>query len=97
MNRNEPRDAKEVGGQPLENGEAENQREQEQTTCAGPTGVEAGGADEKLSGATWEAPLGDGGITRPPETITRAGLSRGVGEAHSSVEPVNHRGAKGPY
>ena len=66
---------------------------------AGPSGVVGDSAQGQISRGTWEARQ-SGDLQRPDgprESITEGRLWPGVGEAHSSEEAGNDRGAKGPY
>jgi hypothetical protein len=63
----------------------------------GLSGVVGGGARGQISQGTWETRLSGGRATNGVrEDITASGLGSGVGQAHSSEEAGNERGAKGP-
>lgn len=70
-----------------------------------PSGVKGDSARVEISRGTWETRGRAGGIEFPEprgtsnegwESITAGSATEGVGQAHSSEEASNDRGAKGP-
>ena len=63
----------------------------------GLSGVKGDGAQKQIGRGTWETPRAAGGNSGNDEAkdITLRAARKGVGQAHSSEEAGNDRGAKG--
>ena len=70
---------------------------QRERALVGLSGVVGDSARGQISQGTWETRSGGGqAIDCQREEITAGGLGPGVGQARSSAEASNDRGAKGP-
>jgi hypothetical protein len=72
-------------------------RKQQAKALAGPSGVVGDSARGKIGRGAWEVLLGGSeSDQRDTERHNRGAAQQEVGEAHSSEEAGNDRGAKGP-